>query len=106
MEMRELRSFVLLGQQLHFGRAARLLNLSQPALTKQIRRIEEDLGCSLFQRGKHGTKLTSAGELFLQEAKPIVNGFDQLQRLVGCIARRVAGLRIDLGFIHLNWFRF
>jgi DNA-binding transcriptional LysR family regulator len=99
MEMRELRSFVLLGQQLHFGRAARLLNLSQPALTKQIRRIEEDLGCSLFQRGKHGTKLTSAGELFLQEAKPIVNGFDQLLEAGRLLSRGESGrLRIGFGF--------
>jgi DNA-binding transcriptional LysR family regulator len=99
MEMRELRSFVLLGQQLHFGRAARLLNLSQPALTKQIRRIEEDLGCSLFQRGKHGTKLTSAGELFLQEAKPIVNGFDQLIEAGRRLSRGESGrLRIGFGF--------
>jgi DNA-binding transcriptional LysR family regulator len=99
MEMRELRSFVLLGQQLHFGRAARLLNLSQPALTKQIRRIEEDLGCSLFQRGKHGTKLTSAGELFLEEAKPIVSGFDQLIAAGRRLARGGSGrLRIGFGF--------
>ena len=61
MDMRELRSFVLLAQQLHFGRTARLLHLSQPALTKQIRRVEEDLGCSLR---KETAPLTSAGEQF------------------------------------------
>lgn len=97
--MRELRSFVLLGQQLHFGRTARLLNLSQPALTKQIRRVEEDLGCSLFQRGKHGTKLTSAGELFLEEAKPIVSGFDRLFEAGRRLSRGDSGrLRIGFGF--------
>jgi DNA-binding transcriptional LysR family regulator len=99
MEMRELRSCVLLSQQLHFGRAARLLNLSQPALTKQIRRVEEDLGCLLFQRGKHGTKLTSAGETFLEEAKLIVSGFDRLieggRRLAG---GEIGWLRIGFGF--------
>jgi DNA-binding transcriptional LysR family regulator len=99
MEMRELRSFVLLSQQLHFGRAARLLNLSQPALTKQIRRVEEDLGCLLFQRGKHGTKLTSAGETFLEEAKLIVSGFDRLMEGGRKLARGEIGwLRIGFGF--------
>ena len=97
--MRELRSFVLLAQQLHFGRTARLLNLSQPALTKQIRRVEEDLGCSLFERGKHGTKLTSAGEQFLEEARPIVSGFDRLVEGGRRLARGESGrLRIGFGF--------
>jgi DNA-binding transcriptional LysR family regulator len=99
MDMRELRSFVLLAQQLHFGRTARLLNLSQPALTKQIRRVEEDLGCSLFKRGKHGTKLTSAGEQFLEEARPIVSGFDRLMEGGRRLARGESGrLRIGFGF--------
>jgi DNA-binding transcriptional LysR family regulator len=99
MEMRELRSFVLLGQQLHFGRTAQLLHLSQPALTKQIRRVEEDLGCSLFQRGKHGTKLTSAGAQFLEEAKPVVSGFDRLVEAGRRLSRGDSGrLRIGFGF--------
>jgi DNA-binding transcriptional LysR family regulator len=99
MDMRELRSFVLLGQQLHFGRTARLLNLSQPALTKQIRRVEEDLGCLLFQRGKHGTRLTSAGEQFLIEARLIVSGFDRLIEAGRRLSRGDSGrLRIGFGF--------
>ena len=99
MEMRDLRSFVLLAQQLHFGRTARLLNVSQPALTKQIRRVEEDLGCSLFERGKHGTKLTSAGEQFLEEARPIVTGFDRLVASGRSLARGESGrLRMGFGF--------
>jgi DNA-binding transcriptional LysR family regulator len=99
MEMRELRSVVLLGQQLHFGRTARLLNLSQPALTKQIRRVEEDLGCLLFERGKRGTKLTSAGETFLEEAKLIVSGFDRLLEGGRRLARGEIGrLKIGFGF--------
>jgi len=99
MEMRELRSFVLLGQQLHFGRTARLLHMSQPALTKQIRRVEEDLGCCLFERGKHGTKLTSAGEQFLEEARPVVSGFDRLIEAGRRLSRGDSGhLRIGFGF--------
>ncbi len=78
MDIRELRSFVLLGEQLHFSRAARLMNLSQPALTKQIRRMEEELGSALFERNKQGTKLSSFGERFLQEARVTVRSFDEL----------------------------
>ncbi|HEY5706761.1 MAG TPA: LysR family transcriptional regulator [Terrimicrobiaceae bacterium] len=97
--MREIRSFVLLAQQLHFGRTARLLHLSQPALTKQIRRIEDDLGCSLFERGKHGTRLTSAGELFLEDARPLVSGFDRLIEGGRRLACGESGrLRIGFGF--------
>ena len=76
-----------------------LLHLSQPALTKQIRRVEEDLGCSLFERGKHGTKLTSAGEQFLEEARSIVSGFDRLVEGGRRLARGESGrLRIGFGF--------
>jgi DNA-binding transcriptional LysR family regulator len=78
MDIRELRSFVLLGEQLHFSRAARLMNLSQPALTKQIRRMEEELGSPLFERNKQGTKLSSFGVRFLQEARVTVRSFDEL----------------------------
>ena len=58
MDIREVRSFLALAGQSHFGRTARLLNLSQPALTKQIRRLEEDLGGPLLVRGRHGAQLT------------------------------------------------
>lgn len=99
MEMRDLRSFVLLAEQLHFGRTARLLHRSQPALTKQIRRVEDDLGCTLFQRGRHGTKLTSAGEQFLEEARPVVDGFERLVDTGRRLARGESGrLRIGFGF--------
>jgi DNA-binding transcriptional LysR family regulator len=65
MDIRELRSFLILAEQLHFGRASELLHLSQPALTKQINRLEQELGSLLFQRGTHGTKLSSFGRQFL-----------------------------------------
>ena len=78
MDIRELRSFVLLGEQLHFSRAARLMNLSQPALTKQIRRMEEELGSPLFERNKQGTKLSTFGERFLREVRVTVRSFDEL----------------------------
>ena len=97
MDIRELRSFVLLGEQLHFGRAARLMNLSQPALTKQIRRMEEDLGTPLFQRGKQGTRLSAFGEDFLRDARVTVRSFDELVDRGKRAAKGETG-RLNLGF--------
>lgn len=97
MDIRELRSFVILAGQLHFGRAAKLLNLSQPALTKQIRRMEDDLGCQLFERGKQGTMLSSLGEQFLREAKTTLQSFD---RLVDRGKRAALG---EVGQLHLGF---
>jgi DNA-binding transcriptional LysR family regulator len=72
MELGLLRSFAVLAEHLHFGRAARVLHLSQPALTKQIRRLEEELGAELFERGAHGTRLTAFGTTFLPLASELV----------------------------------
>jgi len=99
MEMRELKSFVLLAEQLHFGRAARLLNLSQPALTKQIHRMEEELGTELFKRGRHGTELSSFGKEFLREARTNVAAFDRLmERAKSAAAGETGKLEIGFGF--------
>lgn len=78
MDIHELRSFAVLGDQLHYGKAASVLNLSQPALTKQIRKIETELGAPLFDRGKHGTQLTAFGAMWLTSVRKLLTGFDQL----------------------------
>ncbi|MHA3773417.1 LysR family transcriptional regulator [Verrucomicrobiota bacterium sgz303538] len=99
MELREVRSFVTLAEQLHFGRAARLLNLSQPALTKQIRRLEEVVGGALLIRGQHGTQLTALGREFLRGARASVRDFDELLERTRRTALGEAGrLRIGFGF--------
>ncbi|MCW1925610.1 LysR family transcriptional regulator [Luteolibacter arcticus] len=97
MEMRELKSFVLLAEQLHFGRAARLLNLSQPALTKQIRRMEDELGAPLFERGRHGTTLSSLGKQFLKDSRDVVASFDRLLGSARAAALGESG-KLALGF--------
>ncbi len=99
MELREVRSFVTLADQLHFGRAARLLHVSQPALTKQIRRLEEELGGTLLTRGRHGTQLTALGRQFLRGARTAVQDFDELLERTRRTATGEAGrLRIGFGF--------
>ena len=78
MELELLRSFLALAGQLHFGRTARLLNVSQPALTKRIRQLESEIGGELFRRGRNGTRLTDVGGLLLDQAGELVRRADQL----------------------------
>src|ERR1700730_15185376 len=68
MELALLRSFLALAGQLDFGRTARLLNVSQRALTKRIRQLESEIGGQLFHRGRDGTRLTDVGGLLLDRA--------------------------------------
>lgn len=97
MDIREIRSFVVLAGELHFSRASGLLNLSQPALTKQIRRMEEDLGGPLFERGKKGTVLSSLGGQFLGDAREILLRFDRMIDRGRRAAKGETG-RLNLGF--------
>ena len=99
MELREIRSFITLAEQLHFGRAAEVLSLSQPALTKQIHRLEEELGGTLLTRSRHGTQLTALGQQFLRGARTSLQDLDDLLESTRRAAAGVAGrLRIGFGF--------
>jgi DNA-binding transcriptional LysR family regulator len=69
MELRHLKHFIAVAEELHFARAASRIHLTQPALSKQIRQLEEELGFPLFYRTKQRVELLDAGHVFLDEAR-------------------------------------
>ena len=69
MELRQLRSLVALAEELHFTRAAQRLHVAQPALSQQLRKLEQELGLPLVDRTTRRVRMTEAGELLLAHAR-------------------------------------
>ncbi|MET8637680.1 LysR substrate-binding domain-containing protein [Streptomyces sp. NPDC004680] len=86
LDLRKLRYFVAVADQLHFGRAADELHIAQPVLSRQIRALEQDLGASLFTRDRHGVELTDAGRQLLAEAGPLLASTHAVRRRVSAAA--------------------
>ncbi|MDY6901933.1 MAG: LysR family transcriptional regulator [Cyanobacteriota bacterium] len=97
MEFRQLRYFVAVAEELNFNRAAKRLYISQQALSKQIRDLEDELEIQLFYRTKHQVKLTEAGAVFLKESKQILV---QAQKAVQISQRAARG---EIGKIKLSF---
>jgi DNA-binding transcriptional LysR family regulator len=98
MDLRKLRYFVATAEELHFGRAARRLGLSQPPLSMQLRALELDLGAKLFDRDNRNVALTHVGAVLLVEARKILRQVDQARVLVERTARGEYGT-LSVGFI-------
>ncbi|PAT49840.1 LysR family transcriptional regulator [Pseudomonas aeruginosa] len=95
MELRHLRYFVALAEELHFTRAAELLHIEQPPLSRAIKELEEELGVVLFDRDRRGTQLTAAGSAFLQDTRRLFTILEQARENAKAVA---AGLR---GSLHI-----
>jgi DNA-binding transcriptional LysR family regulator len=87
VDLRKLRYFVAVAEQLNFGRAAEALHIAQPVLSRQIRALEDELKVQLFTRDKRTTELTAAGQQLLADAGPLLVNADALRRRVTCAAR-------------------
>lgn len=98
IELGDLRSFLVLSEQLHFRRAAEILHVSQPALSKQIRRLEERLGGQLLIRRARGVHLTSAGQVLLQHARQVIEESESAESITRLALKGEAGtLRVGFG---------
>src|SRR4051812_20326900 len=98
MELRHLRYFVAVAEELHFGRAAQRLHIVQPALSKQIASLENELGLQLFHRTKRRVTITDAGHAFYEEVRVILHRVDRAVELAQMTAAGQVG-SLDLGFI-------
>src|SRR5712692_5421722 len=98
VELRQIRSFLSIAETLHFGRTAELIHISQPALSLQIRALEEEVGVRLFERDRRKTTLTAAGVAFRNDAATALSQLDQAIRKARLAANGKLGL-LRIGFI-------
>jgi DNA-binding transcriptional LysR family regulator len=97
MELRQLRYFIAVAEEMNITRAAGRLHMTQPPLSRQIQQIEESVGLPLFEHGSRPLRLTEAGRVFYAQAKRLIDESDELVPLT----RRLAQLaeRIVIGFV-------
>lgn len=91
LDLKTLKCFVVLAEELHFGRAADRLHISQPPLSLKIRALEADLGLQLFQRSSRRVELTHSGRILLTEARRVLSDAEQLVRLAAALELGEAG---------------
>jgi DNA-binding transcriptional LysR family regulator len=103
MELRHLRYFVAVAEELHFSRAAARLNIAQPPLSRQIRDLERELGAELLERVKRRVQLTPAGRAFLPEARLTLTQAERARRTAQRAARGEIG-RLRVGFVEAATF--
>jgi DNA-binding transcriptional LysR family regulator len=97
LNLRRLRYFLTLADELNYGRAAEVLHVAQPALSRSISALERELGVRLFVRSRAGTRLAPAGELLRDEARELLHSADVLQQRLRLADRE--GRRVTIGFM-------
>ncbi|GAA3989701.1 LysR substrate-binding domain-containing protein [Comamonas faecalis] len=104
MELRLLHYFVTLAEELHFGRAAQRLHISQPPLSVAIRQLEDELQAQLFERNSRGVRLTAAGEHLLARARQLLDLSRQAAQETRDVAQGSTG-HLRLGFVGSSLYR-
>ncbi len=97
MELRHLRYFLAVGEDQHYGRAAGRLGVAQPALSRQIQDLEKEIGFKLFDRMPRGVRLSAAGELFMADARRILQEVSEATARARRVARGQSGT-LRIGF--------
>ncbi|MGG7464762.1 LysR family transcriptional regulator [Plantibacter sp. YIM 135347] len=97
LDLRKLRYFLAVAEELNYGRAAERLHIAQPVLSRQITALERELGVALFDRSKRGTTLTDVGTLLVEDARALLNTAGALQRRARAAGR--SDDRIAIGFM-------
>jgi hypothetical protein len=97
MELRHLRYFLAVGEALNFRKAAAQLRLAQPALSRQVQDLEDEIGVDLFRRSPRGVTLTAEGKLFLKEAREVLKHADE------SVERARALARGEYGELHIGY---
>ncbi|OBQ56751.1 LysR family transcriptional regulator [Halodesulfovibrio spirochaetisodalis] len=98
MRTRQLKSFIVLAEELHFGKAAERLHMQQPPLSRQIKALENELEVMLFKRNNRKVELTEEGAFFLQEAKAIITRLTAAQHTLKAMGNGEAGT-LRIGFV-------
>lgn len=104
MEFRHLRYFLALAEELHFGRAARRLSISQPPLSLNIQQLEASVGAQLFVRSSRGVRLTAAGLAFVPRAQALLTQAQEAARHARDVEQGLVG-RLQIGFVGAMLYR-
>src|SRR5205085_5643468 len=104
LDFNQLRCFVTVAEELHFGRAAARLHMTQPPLTRHIQQLEHALGVLLLERSSRRVRMTAAGQVFLPDALRILGFAEQAAASARRVGRGEAG-RVTMGFTAVSGYQ-